>query len=90
VAKLFLPSVRCPCCGHANDIDFRFCQRCGYNRKRSRAPPRIPSDVNLVAIDNRLQPLTTYDQTTSYVRQKNSTQPFHICSDQYFSSQYLH
>jgi hypothetical protein len=24
VAKLFLPSVRCPCCGHANDIDFRF------------------------------------------------------------------
>ena len=30
VAKLFIPSVRCPVCSHANDSDFRFCQRCGY------------------------------------------------------------
>ena len=30
VAKLFVPSVRCPICCHANDSDFRYCQRCGY------------------------------------------------------------
>ena len=33
VAKLFVPSVRCPSCGYANDCDFRFCQRCSYSRK---------------------------------------------------------
>ena len=60
MTKLFL--VRCPCCGHANDIDFRFCQCCGYNRKRSTAAPRIPSDVNLVAIDNRLQQIIAYNR----------------------------
>ena len=33
MAKLFVPSVRCPVCSHANDSDFRFCQHCGYTRK---------------------------------------------------------
>ena len=33
MAKLFVQSVKCPTCGHANDFDFRFSQRCGFKRK---------------------------------------------------------
>ena len=33
MAKLFAQSVKCPTCGHANDFDVCFCQRCGYKRK---------------------------------------------------------
>ena len=74
MAKLFVPSVRCPTCGHANDVDFRFCQCCGYNRKRSPPKPTVLPDVDLIALDNRLQQLTNYEKATSYVRQKNSLQ----------------
>ena len=68
VVKSFVPSDRCPNCGHANDVDFRFCQCCGYNRKRSPPKPTVLPDVDLIALDNRLQ------QLTNYVRQKNSLQ----------------
>ena len=33
VAKLFVPSVRCPICCHAIDSDFRYCQRCGLKAR---------------------------------------------------------
>ena len=39
MAKLFVLSVRCPVCAHANDQDFRFCQRCGYKRKQLSVRP---------------------------------------------------
>ena len=74
MAKLFLPSVRCPRCSHANDSDFRFCQQCGYTRKRVACDPTIPPQIDLDEIDARLQQLLTFDQATSYTRQKNSLQ----------------
>ena len=57
MAKLFAPSVRCPICCHANDSDFRYCQRCGYKRNVI-CPLRVgPVGVNvdLSQIDKRLQ-----------------------------------
>ena len=74
MAKLFLPSVRCPCCGHANDCDFRFCQQCGYSRKRVVSSNTKPFQFDITQIDSRLQQLQNYAQTTSYMRQKNSLQ----------------
>ena len=74
VPKLFVLSVRCPICAHANDHDFRFCQRCGYQRKvcKLRCVPFI--DFDLKSIDNRLQQLDNFEQATSYSKQKQSLQ----------------
>ena len=51
VEKLFAPSVRCPKCNHANDIDFRFCQQCGYKRKIIHCRSNTPLDVDVDAIE---------------------------------------
>lgn len=74
MAKLFLPSVRCPSCSHANDADFRFCQQCGYTRQRVVRSAAPSLQVDLAPIDARLQQLLNYDQATSYTRQKHSLQ----------------
>ena len=76
MAKLFVPSVRCPICYHANDSDFHYCQRCGYKRKVI-CPSRVGQvgvNVDLSQIDKRLQELLNYDQATSYSKQKDSLQ----------------
>jgi len=66
VAKLFLPSVRFPVCSHANDFDFRFCQRCGYKRKvLGSLPTTAPLEVDLMSSDDRLRQLTLFDNATS-------------------------
>ena len=31
--ELFVRSIRCPVCSHANDVDVWFCQRCACERK---------------------------------------------------------
>ena len=76
VAKLFVQSVKCPACGHANDFDFRFCQRCGYKRKfvTTAVNDRINIAVDIEEIEARLQQLFNYDQATSYRKQKDSLQ----------------
>ena len=74
MAKLFVPSVRCPTCSHANDHDFRFCQRCGYTRKQLYVRKTKAVDVDLGEIDKRLQQLTNFDRVTSYSKQKDSLQ----------------
>ncbi len=75
VAKLFVPSVRCPTCSHANDADFRFCQRCGYKRRLVTGAQSSPMDVHaLRQIDERLRQLTLLSQATSYSKQKDSLQ----------------
>lgn len=76
MAKLFVPSVRCPTCSRANDIDFRFCQQCGYKRKLigERQNSLKLKGVNVDEIDARLQELRNYDQATSYSKQKDSLQ----------------
>ena len=66
VTKLFTPSVRCPVCSHANDQDFRFCQRCGYNRKIVTEVNIDKTDIDLQSIDQRLRQLMDFDRATSY------------------------
>ena len=74
VAKLFAPSVRCPNCGHANDSDFRSCQRCCYNRKILNSGKHTALAIDMGVIDDRLQQLALFDQATSYSKQKDSLQ----------------
>ena len=74
MAKLFVMSVRCPICSHANDFDFRYCQRCGYTRRVVRVVAREKPLFDLNEIDSRLQQLNAYDQATSYCKQKDSLQ----------------
>ena len=66
--------MRCPKCGHANDVDFRFCQRCAYQRKVVNAYRESPSShiINLEDIDARLHQLLMFGQATSYAKQKDS------------------
>lgn len=74
VAKLFIPSVRCPSCSHANDQDFSFCQRCGFFRKlkdKSSTRCKIPV-VEIREIDSRLEQLMSFDRATNYSKQKDS------------------
>ena len=75
IAKLFVPSVRCPVCSHANDHDFRYCQRCGYVRKIS-STHRLQQtmQIDLDGIDNRLQELFDFQHSTRYGKQKDSLQ----------------
>lgn len=74
MAKLFIPSARCPVCSHANDSDFLFCQRCGYRRRVLTTATTKPPSVDLASINKRLQQLLNFDQATSYSKQKDSLQ----------------
>lgn len=74
MAKLFIPSVRCPVCAHANDFDFRFCQRCGYQRKIVHPRHYAQPDLNLDEIEQRLQQLFNFHNATPYSKQKDSLQ----------------
>ena len=74
MAKLFLPSVRCPRCSHANDSDFRFCQQCGYVRRCVNRSVTPPVTIDLAHIDGRLQQLFAFDQAAAYTCQKNALQ----------------
>ena len=74
MAKLFIQSVKCPICGHANDSDFRFCQLCGYTRKVMSPLKTGRLIIDLDNIDSRLQQLFSYDQATRYSKQKDSLQ----------------
>ena len=75
MAKLFVPSVRCPVCSRANDSDFRFCQHCGYKRKIFSLVKKSDTlKLDLDSIDKWLQQLLNFDQATSYSRQKDSLQ----------------
>lgn len=71
MAKLFIPSVRCPVCSHANDSEFRFCQRCGYRRRVLTSATTKPLS-DLASINKRLQQLLNFDQATSYSKQKDA------------------
>ena len=65
MAKLFVASVRCPSCSQANDLDFRFCQRCGYKRKITTPLKHGSLDSKSPqAIDDGLQKLKLFSQAT--------------------------
>ena len=48
----------------------RYCQRCGYTRKRLSRPLYPPVSIDLSALDARLQQLDNFDKDTSYTKQK--------------------
>ena len=55
MAKLFVPSVRCPVFSRANDSDFRFCQHCGFKRKIFSLVKKSDTlKLDLDSIDKRL------------------------------------
>ena len=59
-------------CSHANDHDFRFCQRCGYRRRIIKKKELGQVDVDLEQINRRLHHLLTLDSVTNYSKQKDS------------------
>ena len=66
--------MRCPNCGHANNSDFRYCQRCGYNRKILNSGKHTALAIDMDVIDDRLRQLALFDQATSYSKQIDSLQ----------------
>ncbi len=68
MATLFVPSLRCPVCSHANDSDFRWLQE--------KDPILINKSgsvkVDLDSIDKRLQQLLNVDQATNKSKQEDS------------------
>ena len=74
VPILFQPSVSCSVCAKPNDCDFRFCQRCGYQRQKrvSQASPHLKAPVNLSVINARKQCLVARQRSTPYQKQKSA------------------
>ena len=83
VPKLFQPSVACPQCQHPNDEDFKFCQRCGYQRKclslnlGKRLQTRFP--VREEEIATRMKQLSDTQSNSRYAKQKSALE-LELCS----------
>jgi hypothetical protein len=61
--------VACPCCGYANDADFRFYQQCGYTRLSLPAlTPEKKLAIDFASIETRLA--TLFSSETKYDKQK--------------------
>jgi len=71
-----MPSVACPSCRYANDSEFRFCQRCGYQRKTLAIGdlPVISPSLDIAALDTRLSEISSLSASTRYSKQKSSLQ----------------
>ena len=72
VPRLFVPTVACPGCSYPNDRNFRFCQRCGYNRQgRNFEPPRsLKASIEWEVISQRKAVLHKRATSTPYAKQK--------------------
>ena len=72
--RLFQPSVSCPACSKPNDFDFRYCQRCGYQRQtRSyKALKSLKAPVDLCSIRERKKVLVAKQQATPYQKQRSA------------------
>ena len=74
VPRLFQPSVSCPACSKPNDFDFRYCQRCGYQRQtRSHQTLKsLKAPIDLCSIRERKKTLVARQQATSYQKQRSA------------------
>lgn len=72
VPRLFVPAVACPACHYVNDHTFRYCQNCGYFRRRIATPAPSSATFNLAAIDERINALQSNHLSTAYSKQKQS------------------
>ena len=72
--KLFVPSVSCPKCCYPNDENFRFCQRCGYERNTvpTTALSPLKAPIDLSHIERRKRELRDRQASTAYTKQKSS------------------
>ena len=72
--RLFQPSVSCPACSKPNDFDFRYCQRCGYQRQtRSyKTLKSLKAPVDLCSIRERKKVLVAKQQATPYQKQRSA------------------
>lgn len=64
--------MACPSCRYANDHTFRFCQNCGYSRRRVSTSVPPPVSINLAAIDERIDAPQSNHLSTAYSKQKQS------------------
>lgn len=70
VPRVWLPAVACPNCSYPNDHAFRFCQQCGYVRRRwLHAQQENSVDLDLPSVDSRISQL--FDNESVYDRQKS-------------------
>ncbi|KAJ7394705.1 Protein dispatched 1 [Desmophyllum pertusum] len=72
VARLHVPSVRCPQCSYPNDSSFLFCQMCGYQRQLTNPLHIQRANFNLSSLDSRLSALNASANSTPYAKQKSS------------------
>ena len=71
--RIWRPAVRCPECAYPNDASFRFCQQCGYSRKKLRpASAPLGTSFDLALLDDRLDSLSSTSDNKQYNKQRNS------------------
>ncbi|KAK3731834.1 hypothetical protein QZH41_020195, partial [Actinostola sp. cb2023] len=68
----FLSAVRCPTCPYANDHTFRFCQKCGYARKKRTHCISPLASLDVKALDLRIASLQQAASSSVYSKQKQS------------------
>jgi len=62
--------MACTTCLYANDHTFRFCQNCGYSRRRVSTSVPAPVSFNLAAMDERINAIQSNHLSTAYSKQK--------------------
>ena len=69
-----MPSVSCPKCCYPNDENFRFCQRCGYERNTvpTTALSPLKAPIDLSHIERRKRELRDRQASIAYTKQKSS------------------
>ena len=73
-SRLWIADERCPDCHYPNDQGFCFCQQCGF-RKDERAVHETPKvDINIDAINGRLNSLRSTKAKKPYQKQRSSLQ----------------
>ena len=71
--RIWRPAVRSPECAYPNDASFRFCQQCGYSRKKLRpASAPLSTSFDLALLDDRLDTLSSTSDNKQYNKQRNS------------------
>ena len=66
--------MSCPACSKPNDFDFRYCQRCGYQRQTGshQTLKSLKAPIDLCSIRERKKILVARQQATSYQKQRSA------------------
>lgn len=66
--------MSCKSCGHPNDFDCHFCQKCGVQQSKDSFVPPPTVDINCQLLDDRRSSLQRFKEAKPYQRQKGSLQ----------------